>query len=250
MWPIIRKYRARFLMGCKRTLNTLRSPFYKGSSRFCPVCKKSSRKFASHGLDERKDAKCMRCGALERHRLMWLFFERKSDLFDGRNKTMLHVAPKPTFDKRLKSCLDDHYTTADLYNPQAMVKMDVTDIQYGNAAFDVICCSHVLEHVPNDMQALNEFYRVLKAGGWAVITVPITADETVEDPTITDPEKRLKKFGQKDHVRACGPDYAKRIEKAGFNVQTIKPKSFLNDDEITRMGITDEAGVIFYGTKE
>ena len=49
--------------------------------------------------------------------------------------------------------------------------------------FDVIYCSHVLEHVPDDRLAMGELRRVLKRAGWAVLLVPITAEQTIEDPT-------------------------------------------------------------------
>ena len=42
--------------------------------------------------------------------------------------------------------------------------MDITDIQYPDNTFDVIYCSHVLEHVQDDRKAMAEFYRVLKSG--------------------------------------------------------------------------------------
>ena len=40
------------------------------------------------------------------------------------------------------------YVSADLCNSHAMVTMDICDIQYLENTFDVIYCSHVLEHVP------------------------------------------------------------------------------------------------------
>jgi len=41
-------------------------------------------------------------------------------------------------------------------------------------------------------------------------------DITIEDSSITDPRAREKAFGQDDHVRMFGKDYAKRIEHAGL----------------------------------
>lgn len=60
--------------------------------------------------------------------------------------------------------------------------MDITDIQYSDQSFDVIYCSHVLEHIHDDMKAMAEFFRVLRNGGWAILLVPIRADRTFEDP--------------------------------------------------------------------
>ena len=70
---------------------------------------------------------------------------------------MLHVAPELCLESRLKQLLGTAYLTADLYNSRAMVKIDVTDIDYPDQYFDAIYCSHVLEHVQEDRKALREF---------------------------------------------------------------------------------------------
>lgn len=74
--------------------------------------------------------------------------------------------------------------------------------------FDVIICSHVLEHIKDDRKAIHELFRVLKQKGIAFLQVPISkkAKDTFEDFTITSPKEREKYFGQKDHVRIYGQD--------------------------------------------
>jgi len=163
---------------------------------------------------------------------------------------MLHVAPQLVFAKLLKYHIGAGYLTADLYNPRAMVKMDVTNIQYPDESFDVIYCSHVLEHVLDDKQAIREFYRVLKSDGWAILLVPISGDKTFEDPSITDPAERLKLFGQEDHVRRYGTDYIERLKEAGFKVDVTIPSDFLSKEEITRMSLTGAVGEIYYCSRE
>jgi hypothetical protein len=221
---------------------------YAGRGRWCPVCERSSRRFQPHGLVRRPDARCVRCGAIERHRLVWLFFHRRTDLFDGRAKAMLHVAPESCFQERLRSRVGHGYLSADLSSPRAMVKMDVTAIQYPDDSFDVVYCSHVLEHVGDDRRAMAELRRVLKPDGWAVLLVPIIAAVTVEDPTVTDPEERVRRFGQHDHVRAYGPDYVDRLREAGFDVEVTRAEDLLSSAERVRMGLTavDE---IYFCTK-
>ena len=76
-------------------------------------------------------------------------------------------------------------------DPDVDERMDITDIQHPDHSFDVIYCSHVLEHVPDDRAAMREFHRTLDPGGWAVLNVPINADRTFEDPSVTDPQERL-----------------------------------------------------------
>ena len=192
----------------------------------------------------------MRCGALERHRFVWVYFWKKTNLFDGNVKRLLHVGPEPFFRKRLKNYLGSGYVTADLSGRGVDVRMDVTEIKYPDEFFDVIYCSHVLEHVSDDRRAMREFYRVLKNDGWAILLVPITAGKTFEDPSITEPDIRLRVFGQKDHVRCYGPDYVERLREAGFDVKITCVSDLFEKDEIVRMGLTAASGEIYYCTKE
>jgi SAM-dependent methyltransferase len=220
--------------------------WYRGSRRCCPVCGQSSRKFRRFGIVPREDAKCPRCGALERHRLVWLYFTNRTDLFDGRPKQVLHVAPEQCFEARLRARVGAGYLTADLLDPHVMQGMDITRIEYPDESFDVIYCSHVLEHVPEDRQAMREFRRVLKPSGWALLLVPITADRTVEDPAVTDPSERLRRFGQEDHVRRYGPDYEDRLREAGFEVVVTEVSDLVGSEAAARMGLTHGAGNIYH----
>jgi hypothetical protein len=221
--------------------------WYRGRGRWCPVCGQSSRKFRPGGTVARQDAKCPRCGALERHRFVWLYFTRQTDLFDGRPKRVLHVAPEQCFEARLQARLGAGYLTADLLDPHVMERMDITRIQYPDESFDVIYCSHVLEHVADDQRAMREFRRVLRKCGWAVLLVPITADRTFEDPAVVRPADRLRVFGQKDHVRRYGPDYADRLRQAGFAVRVTRVSEMIPAEEAARMGVTP-AGDIYHCT--
>ncbi len=221
---------------------------YFGWNRRCPVCGKYSRKFKKAGIVSREDAQCPYCGALERHRFAWLYFYKKTNLFDETSKTMLHVAPEECFITHLRKHLGQNYVTADLLK-EADAKMDITDIQYPDEYFDIIYCSHVLEHVQDDKKAIKEFYRVLKQKGWAILLVPITADKTFEDPTIVNPSERLRVFGQEDHVRQYGPDYVNRLHESGFKVEVSNVAKLFEKKDIITMGLTEASGEIYYCTK-
>jgi SAM-dependent methyltransferase len=171
--------------------------------------------------------------------MVWVFFHRRTDLFNGRPKTVLHVAPEAEFENALSKAIGDGYITADLLEPRARVRMDITDIQYPAEFFDIIVCSHVLEHVPNDRKAMAEFARVLKPKGWAAIMVPCFPERggTFEDFSVTDPAQRLKLFGQEDHVRVYGDDFVNRLEQAGLEVHVVHAADFLSPKEIARFGV-------------
>lgn len=162
---------------------------------------------------------------------------------------MLHVAPEPCLEPRLRERLGEGYLTADLHDPDAMLRIDVTDIDRDDESFDVILCSHVLEHVEDDRVAMRELRRVLRGAGWAILLVPITAGRTREDPTIVDPAERLRAFGQEDHVRRYGPDYADRLREAGFRVDVTRIADLVEEEGAVRMGLTPAAGEIYFCTR-
>ncbi len=59
------------------------------------------------------------------------------------------------------------------------VKGDALALPYGDATFDCVIASEILEHVPEDDKAISELVRVLKPGGQLAITVPRWLPEKV-----------------------------------------------------------------------
>jgi predicted SAM-dependent methyltransferase len=219
------------------------APFI-GITYHCPCCGWHLRKFLPYGVILRPNALCPRCKSLERHRLLWLYFKDRTNLFRDRLR-LLHFAPEQVFEATFKSLDNLDYITADLYSDRAMVKMDITNITYGDNSFDAILCSHVLEHVMDDKKAMREMFRVLKPGGWAIIMVPILAEATFEDPSIVTPEDREGFFGQWDHVRMYGPDLKDRLESAGFDVKVDGYVRELGKSKIRRYGLLESHDIYF-----
>jgi SAM-dependent methyltransferase len=220
---------------------------------FCPICNNEVEKFEPFGMKSnqspRPNAKCPVCGSLERHRLVWLYFQKKTNIFTDQVK-MLHVSPEPQIGTLLKSLKNVQYISVDLESGRAMLKMDITNISFPDNTFDIIYASHVLEHIPNDQKAMEELQRVCKSNGWAILQVPIYGNKTIEDPTITSPQAREKIFGQYDHVRLYGHDnvYRDRLIKAGWNVHIEPFARQLGKDLINRHGLMENED-IYYCTK-
>ncbi|MFG5410634.1 class I SAM-dependent methyltransferase [Piscinibacter sakaiensis] len=182
---------------------------------------------------------CPSCGSLERHRLMQLYFEQRTDLFGEQPLRVLHFAPEACFVRQLDGNPRIDYVSADLSAPNAKHRIDITDIPFADDSFDVVICSHVLEHIPDDHRAMRELRRVLRPSGWALLQVPIdpALQLTYEDPSITDPQERERLFGQVDHVRWYGQDYAARLAENGFTVQREDFHGSLPAAERERLGL-------------
>ncbi|MEM8961390.1 MAG: methyltransferase domain-containing protein [Acidobacteriota bacterium] len=219
---------------------------YGGTGRWCPLCEKSARRNKPFGQPERAEAKCPYCGALERHRLVWLFLERFTDLFSRPGARVLDFAPLEIFGERFAESPQIQYITADLHFWNVDLRLDIERLPFADRSFDVVYCSHVLEHVDDDRVAMAHLRRILRPDGWAIVMVPIMGETTDEDPEVTDPLERIRRFGQSDHVRAYGLDIATRLRNAGFEVRVFEPGDVARNGDGERMQLHGRDEYLFY----
>lgn len=213
----------------------------KGNRYTDPIDGKSFKKFLPYGYEKQRDNVLSPSTlSLERHRLLWLYLQSETDFFVKPLK-MLHFAPEQAFYRRFRQQQNLDYTTTDLSSPLADVKADICQLPFEDNTFDVIFCNHVLEHIPDDTQAMRELYRVLKPGGWAVLQIPqdLSRATTFEDDSITDPKERAKIFGQYDHVRVYGRDYFDKLRSIGFEVKEIDYTQMLSKEQVERYCLAD-----------
>lgn len=208
------KQRAKYFLSHMRGLARFGRASFGIHKRECNVCGNHG-KFFSFGVPPRLDARCPSCGSLERHRLFALLLARER-IVDGCD--VLQFAPELGLAKYVRSRPVRSYLSADLFK-FADLQLDIEDMKLADGQFDVIICSHVLEHV-NDRKALKEIRRVLRSGGVALIMNPIIEgwDQTYENPAIISESDRLLHFGQEDHVRFYGRDFRERILMAGLTL--------------------------------
>ena len=222
--------------------------FYKGNNVECPICGHTFRKILPYGrIKSRDNALCPNCQSLERHRLLWLYLKENTGLFTLPSK-MLHIAPEVCFMERFEKVESLDYITGDIESPLAKVKMDIHAIPFEQNTFDSVMCNHVMEHVDVDILAMKEIYRVLKPGGWAIIQIPFfnpVPETTFEDNSITNPKEREVAFGQDDHVRLYGKDYAQRLKSAGFEVVQNEYAKTLDPHLVTRYALPPEEVIYF-----
>ena len=212
-----------FLIKASLYLKPLVAFALKGNQFTDPIDGKSFSMFLPYGYGtQRNNALSPSTLSLERHRLIWLFLKNETDFFK-KDLKMLHFAPEQAFYKRFKMQKNLHYTTTDLESPLADIKADICDLPFKDNDYDFIMCNHVLEHIPNDIKAMQELYRILKPGGMAILQTPLEMDRkvTFEDDSIIDKDERTRIFGQYDHVRIYGRDFFDRLRSVGFKVDEI-----------------------------
>lgn len=177
--------------------------------------------------------------------MVWLYLQRQTQFLSA-NLTVLDVAPEEFMQRKLHALDNLEYLSIDLVSPLAMKKMDVTQLELPDKSFDVAFCNHVFEHIPNDIQAMREVRRVLKPGGWAILQTPVdlTRATTDEDPSVTDPQELLRRFGQTDHIRVYGRDLFDRLRETGWNIETPSLASWLSAEEIRRYALNPNEPLI------
>ena len=220
-------------------------------SKYCPVCKSKLETFASitgdlteqfeknsfpYSVDDFETLNhaaylCPECGCSDRDRLIFKAVENivsKSSQNTG-DISILEFAPSVGLGEAIKGLSDRvAYTTADLYMPNVDTKVDICNMKkaYKDESFDVIICSHILEHVKSDTKAMSELKRILKKDGSLLILVPIIDKDVFdEDVNVKDEAERWRRFAQNDHVRLYSKsDFIKRLKESGLQVKQLKPK--------------------------
>jgi SAM-dependent methyltransferase len=200
----------------------------------------------------RRQYSCSHCGATDRERLYALYF-RKHVSRGGVLTHILDIAPAQPFAALLKRLGAAGYRSADMTMAGVDDQgMDIQNMwQYRNDQFQIFICSHVLEHVPDDLAAMRELYRVLAPGGWGICMAPINLglSEVYENPNIVDEAGRWKHFGQNDHVRLYSKaGFVARLESAGFRVEQHDISRF--GDEMYRRHAIHPRSVLYVAHKD
>jgi len=200
-----------------------------GSSVECPICKRTFLFFLRFG--GRPNEWCPGCRSLGRHRLMYLYLRDQTDLLRGvKSVRILHVGPEFCLQPLLNSIPSATYVSTDLMMSivdllgiPPNVCMSVTQACFPSNTFDLVICSHVLEHVRADRQAIAELSRVTRPGGLALLPVPVAWDrEITEERQELSPFERAELYGETDHLRKYGRDYLDRLREVGFGTRVFR----------------------------
>lgn len=243
----------------------IKLPRYLGTEFRCPVCGVGLRAFRpvwkSYWRDVAKFSPvhqpsametlnltaftCPCCDAFDRDRLTAIYLDEVFSSFDrSRTYRLIEFAPGEALHKKIKRYPFISYRSADLNRKTVDERIDLTAMdRYGDGSVDIILCSHVLEHIPDDRKAMREICRVLKPDGFAILLVPLVVgvEETHEDPSINTEALRWKYFGMGDHVRQYGKrDFIARLKSAGLHVAQLGIEHF-GAEVFRRAGIAENS---------
>lgn len=222
---------------------SLRAALGARKGRYCPACGQAVVGFFRYGTNA--EWGCPVCGASPRERLVnWLVDQGTLTLPKG--GAILHMAPNEgSLVERFRDAAGD-YVPADLdpsrYPVPGVQRVDLMAIG-AEGRFDLFYASHVMEHVPDDAHVFRQIFAALKPGGEAWLMVPLRGGAAADLPTEEgtpgmSARERERRFGQWDHVRQYGLDFADRIRAAGFAVDLLRAADCPAED-VARMALDD-----------
>ena len=178
---------------------------------------------ATYQLESKTRYRCPICNSFDRDRLIIAFLDEIKPE-NNEKLNMLQFAPSKVIENW--ACDKDYinYSSTDLLMEDVTFKADIQDMHMINdEEYDIIVCSHVLEHVENDIKAIKELYRITKMNGFCIVLVPLIVGKNYTDEEWGNEESdNWRKFGQGDHARLYGKkDFINKLKKNGFIVNEL-----------------------------
>lgn len=234
---IRRKVNTAKIILTKIILAFLKKFYFPGNRFYCPCCGHTLRRFMHYDYKSipsmnpklfkkhHKQIQCPYCNSLPRHRIMAMFFQRHPEQIKNKKVVIFGMLQgEQAFFQHHKIA----YTSADLCAADADIKEDLTQLSFPDNSIDVLICHHVLEHVDEVHKALQEIRRVLNPNGITVLSVPmdLSLEHTLCAPKISTPKLRREYYGQTDHLRLFGKNFAEILQKEGFTVHVINGEKY------------------------
>ena len=189
------------------------------------------------------DYLCPACGSMDRERLMAAALERMGLRQKGRDYHILQIAPSPALDRWLRVSLPGAACeTCELNMAEPDFHADFQALSaIPDGRYDLILCSHVLERVRDDRQALRELKRILNEDGCILLLVPVDLSFSgVDEAWGLGEAENYHRFGQGDHVRRYSREGLLERLAEQFSVQLFG-KDFFGADCFWHAGLSDSS---------
>ncbi|MFT5058378.1 MAG: SAM-dependent methyltransferase [Planctomycetota bacterium] len=216
----------------------------------CNLCGWRGPQFLTHCAIQYVDrnAFCPRCTSYPRHRgFAWLLRNRLGtslDSLNGVDGLRLVCAPEPGMIRLLEEKVAGLEGT-DIFALNEHVKYieDLQSLSFADDSVAFVSCFHVLEHVPNDRQALRELLRVLHPAGHILLCVPMTLGraETID---FGGPNALLN-----DHCFDYGEDFVDRLTAEGFSGESYRLLDAVPKELHARLAMTQEVIYLLHRTE-
>ncbi len=157
--------------------------------------------------------RCAGCGSLERHRVARQAIDSFRIPERFARLSLIRFSSDPIVEDRW-------FASAEVSIYGGDNSIDVQAIERADESYDVVVCSHVIEHVADDRRAILELTRILSPQGFLVLAYPRTEHgEPTQDWGHPDPDKN-------EHYRAYGADFDARLARIAPALSTIAIKGF------------------------
>jgi SAM-dependent methyltransferase len=181
-----------------------------GGSRFGPG---PAGRLSRRGLPPR----CSGCGSLERHRAIRVVVDKLREIRPLEKESLIRFSDDPILDDRW-------FRTAEVSIFHGPNSLDIQAIDRSDASYDVVLCSHVIEHVADDRAAIGELTRILSPQGFLLLAFPrVEHGDRTDDWGFADPRKN-------GHFRGYGRDFDEVIAASAPGAQML---AIVAEDPVT-----------------
>ncbi len=219
-------------------------PFYRSYNGLISEGGESDiyRSFMVNGSNTKNYA-CDLCGASNIMRFIAIMFDKLNIWQEYiKGKTVLHIEPEQWIFNNIERIQTKNYLRVSLKSAE------LVPLKYPNNAFDFIICNGVLQTLDNDIETIQEIFRILKTGGNALLQTPYSPvlrntfkldwDESFIDFIIkhdSNMESQYQKmYGSKYNRCVYGKDLFTNLEKTGFKLNMKNIEDYISDEDIEK----------------
>jgi SAM-dependent methyltransferase len=177
------------------------------------------------------DTLCPQCDSSPRHRAHRIFYEQQLG-FSKRKGKLLYFAPERNL-AYFRDIPGLEVKTSQYPDGDSDYHLDILDMPFGEGEWDYIVCHRVIEHLKDDRAGMLAFHKILKPGGFAVISVPI--DAAYKDSIDYGKPNPL----ENEHYYYYGTDFRGRIPEA-FEVDEFRFSDTFSPQQHDELALIDD----------